>query len=110
MSEREFKKIKLGGDSSVEFHNASKLYKDGFKGVLFEGIFEKYVEEERSTSSGKKFTAKYYIFKSEDEVLHHLDSFGLLDRLMQEVNPGDYCRVSYLGKENDYHRCEIEVA
>ena len=45
MSEREFKKIKLGGDSSVEFHNASKLYKDGFKGVLFEGIFEKYVEE-----------------------------------------------------------------
>lgn len=112
MSERNFVVVgdnqKLG---EMKFHNATRMAKEGFNGVLCEGIFEEFVEEERTSSKGKKFVAKMYKVKDEGGNLHVIDSFGLLDYKMKSVNPGDYIRVSYLGKDaNDYHQCQVEVA
>jgi len=107
---REFKQVELSEGPSVKFHNATRLAKDEFTGELLQGTFKEYVEEERKNASGKKFVSKSYIFESDNGLKHVVDSFGKLDALMKKVSPGDYCRIVYLGKDNDYHNCTVEVA
>lgn len=107
---REFKEVVISDGPRVKFHNPTKLFKEGVTGELLQGTFKEYIEEERRSASGKKFTSKSYIFEAEDGIKHVVDSFGKLDALMRKVSPGDFCRVVYLGKDNDYHNCTVEVA
>lgn len=112
MSER--KLVEVGASSSGDglkpvFHNATRYSKEGFTGQMVEGVFEGLVEEQKETAKGKKFTARSYIFVTEEGQKHYVDSFGLLDYKMKEVSPGEVCVLSYLGKdENDYHQVSVQ--
>lgn len=109
MAKREFKEVQVGG-SNANFYNPKKLSEDGVNGVLFEGTFKEYVEEERKASDGRPFTAKTYVFEDDEGITHYLNAFGTLNKRMKEVDPGDFCRISYLGKEEGYHQCKVEIA
>lgn len=105
---REFRKVEL--EPTLKIHNPSVLAKEGFQGVLVEGTFQDYKEEEVKAKNGKTFMSRYYIFEDDNGLTHYINAFGKLDKLMKKASPGDYCRVSYLGKDNDYHQCELEIA
>lgn len=115
MSKKEFKEVKVGGASSAEFFNPTKLAKeieagDREAGVLFEGVFQKYVEEERKSKDGRPFTAKFYVFEGDNGMTYYLNAFGHLNKRMDEVDAGDLCRISYLGKVEGYHQSKVEIA
>lgn len=98
-----------GNGPKPVFHNATRLHKEGYTGKLVEGVFEGLVEEQKETANGKKFTARSYIFVTDEGQKHYVDAFGLLDYKMKSVSPGEVCVVSYLGKDdNDYHQVSVQ--
>jgi len=102
-----------GGGGGVIIFNPTKLLNEGRIGESFEGRYEGFHEEERQTAKGKKFTSSYYKFIADNGQTIIADSAGhfkyLMDRAL-EVQPGEYCRVEYCGKDaNDYHKYLVDV-
>lgn len=94
MSEkRVFKKPEGLSNAGIKFINPKKLDDEGFTGVVVEGTF---VEAIKSPFEGDKYDYKFEKESGESIVIN---SCGSLAYQMKHVNPGDYCQVSYLGKE-----------
>lgn len=95
------------GEGNVTFFNPRQLAEQGFTGMLVEGVFEGYSEEEKQDAKGRKFTSKSYKFVDSEEKPVVINAFGKLNYLMKDIPKGTVCQVYYLGKDGEYHNCKV---
>lgn len=91
-AEREWKKPGKEG-KSIEFVRPSQLAKDEFTGVIVEGTFIEALPNHYDE------TKNDFKFEKEDGSIVVINAAGNLGYRMRDVNPGDFCRVEYLGKK-----------
>ena len=94
MTEREFKKPEgLENYGEIKFVRPSQLARENFEGVVVEGTF---VEALKNPFDDSKLDYKFETEEGGTVILNHA---GGLAYQMAAVNPGTFCRVSYLGKK-----------
>lgn len=108
------KPLETGTNENIRFINPRTLLDEGITGSVLTGTFkEEKVEERVQKSTGKKFTARSFIFEEDDGKTAVINSTGHLAYLMkaQEVKPGDKLSVLYFGKDKqDRHQFELIAA
>jgi hypothetical protein len=84
-----FEEIKQGNFKETTWVNSQETEPGA---VMAEGFYCKpYV--------GGKFKTKKYIIADIDGTVKGVGTGGGLDKSMLQVNPGDYCRITYKGKQ-----------
>ena len=91
-AQREWKKPGAVSGSSIEFIRPSKLAAEEVKGVILEGIFVESIPNHFEESKND------FKFEKEDGSTVILNAAGNLGYRMREVNPGDFCQITYNGK------------
>ena len=90
-AEKQWKKP--GNEKSIEFVRPSKLAAEEFTGVVLEGTF---IESLPNHYDETKLDFK---FEKEHGTIIVVNGAGNLGYRMKSVSPGDYCQISYNGKQ-----------
>jgi len=93
MSEKAFKLPEGRSETEVEFIRASQLFDDEVSGVILEGTF---VEELPNQLNPERSD---YKFEKDNGGVTIVNGAGNLPYKMKFIHPGDYCQISYLGKQ-----------
>lgn len=76
------------------------------EGTVVEGIYKGFKEVPGFEGKG---TQRKHTFKQSNGKQFPVIGFGLMDHILQNVKEGSRTRVTYLGKDGDYHKCTVEV-
>lgn len=93
MAAREFKVPEARENTDITYIRASKLAEEGVTGPILEATF---VESVPSNMDENKLD---YKFEKDDGGIVVVNCAGNLKYKMKFINPGDYCQVQYLGKQ-----------